>query len=80
MPIRGAGANVRFGRPAPDAGAAAGPATGAGAAQNATVLPVTSALAYATAAADLGGGAGSWVNPGNADGAPDSAYATWTSP
>lgn len=35
---------------------------------------------YGSAAADLGGGSGSWVNPGNADGAPDAAYATWTIP
>jgi hypothetical protein len=35
---------------------------------------------YATSAADLGGGSGSWVNPGNADNAPDSSYAVWTSP
>jgi hypothetical protein len=63
-----------------DAAVAAGLATGAGTAQNTAVIPVTSALAYAAAAADLGGGAGSWVNPGNADGPPDSTYATWTSP
>jgi hypothetical protein len=36
--------------------------------------------AWATSASDLGGGSGSWVNPGNADGAPDSSYATWTAP
>jgi hypothetical protein len=36
--------------------------------------------AYATAASDLSGGPGSWVNPGSADGAPDSSYATWTAP
>ena len=35
---------------------------------------------YAGAASDLGGGAGSWANTGNADGSPDSAYATWTAP
>ena len=35
---------------------------------------------YATSAADLGGGPGSWVNPGNADNAPDSSYAVWTPP
>lgn len=33
--------------------------------------------AYAGAAADLGGGTGSWTSPANADGAPDSTYATW---
>lgn len=36
--------------------------------------------AYATAAADLGGGAGSWTSPGSADGAADSTYATWVAP
>ena len=35
---------------------------------------------YAGAAADLGGGSGSWVNPGNADGPPDGSVATWTAP
>jgi hypothetical protein len=40
----------------------------------------TSGPDYATAAADLGGGSGSWVNTGNADGTPDSSYATWTAP
>jgi hypothetical protein len=33
--------------------------------------------AYASSAADLGGGTGSWTSPGNADGAPDGSYATW---
>lgn len=32
---------------------------------------------YATTASDLGGGAGSWADTGNAGGAPDSTYATW---
>jgi hypothetical protein len=34
--------------------------------------------AYASTAADLGGGTGSWSNTGNADGAPDGSYATWS--
>lgn len=33
---------------------------------------------YAGSASDLGGGSGSWVNPTNADGAPDATYAVWT--
>ena len=36
--------------------------------------------AYATAASDLGGGPGSWVNPSYAEGPPDGSFATWTSP
>jgi hypothetical protein len=39
-----------------------------------------SGVNYAGAAAGLSGGVGSWTNPTNADGAPDSAYATWTAP
>jgi hypothetical protein len=35
---------------------------------------------YAGAASDLGGGSGSWTNPTNADGAPDTTYAVWTAP
>lgn len=46
----------------------------------ASLASATSAAAWASAAADLGGGTGSWSNPGQADGAPDSAYATWTAP
>ena len=43
-------------------------------------LGTDTSAAYATSASDLGGGSGSWVNPGNADGAPDATYATWTAP
>lgn len=35
---------------------------------------------YAGAAADMGGGSGSWSNLTNADGAPDGATADWTAP
>jgi hypothetical protein len=35
---------------------------------------------YAGAAADMGGGSGSWTNPTNAQGAADTTYAVWTSP
>lgn len=59
----------------PGTTASAGLATGAGAA----VQPGIGNL-YATAAQALSGGAGSWTNTGNADGAPDSAYATWVVP
>jgi hypothetical protein len=40
----------------------------------------TTAIAYAVSQDIISGGAGSWVNPGNADGSPDSTYATWTAP
>jgi hypothetical protein len=36
--------------------------------------------AYASAFSVLGGGTGSWVNPGNALGPPGGPFATWTSP
>lgn len=39
-----------------------------------------SAGGNATTATDLGGGSGSWTSPANAQGAPDSVYATWTAP
>jgi hypothetical protein len=35
---------------------------------------------YAGAAADMANGIGVWVNPTNADGTPDAAYATWGVP
>jgi Protein of unknown function (DUF4038) len=35
---------------------------------------------YATAQDTGSGGTGTWVNPGNADGAPDGSYATWAVP
>ena len=38
------------------------------------------APSYATAAADLGNGAGAWVSPASADGAPDGVYASWAAP
>lgn len=46
-------------------------------------LPVTgtdTSPAYASAFSDLGDGLGTWVNGANAEGAPDSTYATWTAP
>ena len=36
--------------------------------------------AYAATATDLGGGAGSWTSPANAQGTGDTTYATWTAP
>lgn len=40
----------------------------------------TTPVAYATNQDVVAGGAGSWVNPGNADGPPDGSYATWVAP
>ena len=36
--------------------------------------------AYAATATDLGGGAGSWASPANAQGTGDGSFATWTAP
>jgi len=41
---------------------------------------ITTAVAYAASQDIVAGGAGSWVNPANAEGAPDGSYATWTAP
>ena len=57
-----------------------GPALAVTTAQAAPQLMSLTSTAYAATAADLGGGAGSWVNAGNADGTPDGSFATWTVP
>ena len=41
---------------------------------------ILSAPAYAASYSIIGGGTGSWSNPGNATGVPSGSYATWTSP
>jgi hypothetical protein len=45
-----------------------------------TVTPGTVFVYYGKSASDLHDGTGAWVNPTNADGAPDAQYATWTAP
>jgi hypothetical protein len=65
--------------PAAAATATAGLASGTGTAP-AVAGMATSALVYAGSASGLAGGAGSWVNPGNATGTDDSTYATWAVP
>ena len=41
---------------------------------------IVSAPVYAASATPLGGGSGTWVNPGDATGPPSGSFATWTSP
>lgn len=61
--------------------AVAGLAPGTGGAQQPSVTVAdSSGPNYAGAASDLGGGSGSWTSPTNADGAPDSTYASWAVP
>ena len=58
-------------------GASISVAGGIGVASNGTF---DSTPGYASAFSDLANGAGSWVNGANAEGAPNSTYATWTAP
>lgn len=58
----------------------AGLAAGSAAAYAATAPYLTSGPNYGGAGADLGGGSGSWTNPGNAAGTDDNTYAVWTVP
>ena len=41
---------------------------------------LVSSPAYATSNNIISGGAGTWVNPGNAEGPPSGSFATWTAP
>ena len=83
-PIAGGGANywidVEVTAGGTDAAVTLGSALAATAAQAAAQVMSLDGPAYAATAADLGGGAGSWVNAGNADGTPDGSFATWTAP
>lgn len=57
-----------------------GPALAATATQPAPQPGSLSSPAYGASYGIIAGGAGSWVNPVNAEGAPDGSDATWTSP
>jgi large repetitive protein len=43
-------------------------------------VATNSSPAYASSYGTGGGGSGSWVNPANAEGAPNGVFATWTAP
>ena len=49
-------------------------------AQPAPQLGSLTSPAYAASYDIIAGGAGSWVNPANAEGTPDGSDATWTAP